>query len=154
MSLTPEIMLLGSLSIPEIIGGAIIGSALRGLRRGFEVNSILKLFWGGLFGFMPLVIGSDEFARTGMLFLFVAQIVVLAGAISVAAFLPTDYFEELKSKNVVMIAVGGLFLLIGLVLGAIMLRSGKMAGILFGLVFGGAGGLVLVFGLKGLFGEK
>lgn len=154
MNESPELTLLAIFCIPEIIGGIFMGRALRSLRGGISVNGILQFFWGGLIGFMPLVFGADEYTRMGMPTLLLGQIGVWVGAIGVAAVLPTGFLEELRSKNVSMIAIGGLFLLIGLGVGAVVLRNGDRVGWIIILLAGVAGGTVLMLGLRGLWREK
>lgn len=154
MNASPELGLLAFFCIPEIFGGVIMGRALRSLRGGLSLNGIFKFFWGGLIGFMPLVIGADEYTRMGMPALLLGQIGVWIGAIGVAAILPTGFLEELRSQNVGLIAIGGLFLLIGLGAGAVVLRHGDSVGWIIILLAGVAGGTVLMLGLRGLWKEK
>lgn len=154
MTLGSEIQLLAFFCIPEIIGGIISGRGLRSLRGGISFNGILQFFWGGLIGFMPLVIASDEYARMGMPVLILVQIGAWVGALGVAAMLPAEFLEELKSRNVAMIAIGGLFLLIGFGIGVVLLRNGDRAGWIFFLLSGIAGGTVLLIGLRGVWREK
>ncbi len=134
----------------HLIGGIAIGSALRGLRSGFSTNTIFFLVWGSIFGCVPLAVGWNEFGKTGGLGFFALELGVLVAAILIAALMPDTLVESLKSPQVAPIAFGGLFVAIGIGVGAIMAQSDLLPALFFGSCFAGAGGLVFVSGLTKL----
>ena len=104
---------LGFLCIFNLIGGAAIGSVLRSVLRGkFSCNSIFFLIWGTGFGGLPLVFGVQEFQKGASYFLLV-QLAVFVTAILVVAFIPEDLLTTLRSPNIFAIAIGGVFLTLG-----------------------------------------
>jgi hypothetical protein len=104
---------LGFLCIFHLIGGAAIGSVVRGvLRAKFSCNSIFFLIWGGLFGGMPLWVGIQEYQKGTAYFLLV-QFTVFAAAILVVAFISDGLMATLRSPNIFTIALGGVFLMLG-----------------------------------------
>jgi hypothetical protein len=140
---------LGLLCIFHLIGGAAIGSVLRGALRGrFSCNAIFFLIWGGLFGGMPLVFGIQDLGKGTSDFLIV-QVAVLGAAILAVALVPEDLLATLRSPSIFTLAIGGVFL----TLGAVMLFTNllplktlqdKMIG---GGVFLLTGGAVFLIGL-------
>jgi len=141
---------LGFVCLFHLIGGIAIGSALRGLRNGFSVSTIFFLVWGGLFGCLPLVIGWNAFSQTGGLGFFALELGVLIAAILISALMPSSILESLNSPQVAPIAIGGLFLLIGIGAGALIAQTDLLPGLAFGGCFAGAGTMVLVSGLAKL----
>ena len=138
---------LGFVGLFHVIGGIAIGSALRGLRRGFSGNTIFFLVWGGMFGCMPLAIGWNALNAAGKPEFFALELGMLIAAILITALMPDTMLESLKSPQVAPIAFGGLFLLIGIGAGAIMIQTDLLPALVFGGCFAGAGGLVFISGL-------
>jgi hypothetical protein len=104
---------LGFLCVFHLLGGAAIGSVLRNALRGkFACNSIFFLVWGGLFGGMPLVFGVQELQKGAPNFLAI-QFAVFIAAIFVVALIPEDLMTTLRSPNISIIAIGGVFLTLG-----------------------------------------
>jgi hypothetical protein len=145
--MTSPLAQVGFFSLFHLIGGIAIGSALRGLRNGFSGNTIFFFVWGGMFGCMPLAIGWNAFGATGRPELFALEVGTLIAAILITAFMPDTMLESLKSPLVAPIAFGGLFMLIGIGAGAIMIQTDLLPALLFGGCFAGAGGLVFISGL-------
>ena len=141
---------LGFLSLFHIIGGIAIGSALRRLKSGFSVAPLFFLVWGGMFGCMPLAIGANELSRSGGPAFFLIELAVLAAAILATALMPDIMLETLKSPQVAPIALGGIFLLVGLGAGALIIQTDLLPGILFGGCFAGAGAISLASGVAKL----
>ena len=146
--MTELIGTLGFLSIFHILGGIALGSTVRGLRNGFEGSKLFFLVWGSMFGCMPLAIGAQTFAEANTMYLFVIEILILAGAIAVTAFTPDWILESFTSPDVVTIEMGGLFLFIGVVVGVSMLKTNPLLTLLFGGTFAGAGAFLLYRGLR------
>ena len=140
---------LGFLCIFNLIGGAAIGSVLRGVLRGkFACNSIFFLIWGGLFGGMPLVFGIQEFQKGAPYFLMI-QLAVFATAILVVAFTSNELLNTLRSPNISTIGIGGVFLLLGVAMlftnfFGLKSLSEKLLG---GGIFIAIGGAVFLLGL-------
>jgi hypothetical protein len=140
---------LGFLCIFHLIGGAAVGYALRGVLRGkISCNSFFFFLWGALFGGIPLLFGIQE-SQKGAPYFFLVQSVVFATAILVVAFIPDEFLEILSSPNITSLAVGGLFLMIGiamLVTDIFELKS-LQEKLLGGGIFVLVGGAVLLRGL-------
>lgn len=138
---------LGFVGLFHVIGGIAIGSGLRGLRRGFSGGTVFLLVWGGMFGCLPLAIGWNALGATGRPGFFALELGILIAAILITALMPDTMLESLKSPQVAPIAFGGLFVLIGIGVGAIMIQTDLLPALLFGGCFAGAGGLVFISGL-------
>lgn len=80
------------LCIFEIIGGAAVGFALRGLLQR-DLSGCFFLIWGSGFGGIPLVIGGVSFLTSGQPTYFFAQLFVLLATIVTLALLPRDFME-------------------------------------------------------------
>ncbi len=141
---------LGFVSLFHVIGGIAMGSALRGLRGGFSGGTLFLLVWGGMFGCLPLAIGWNELGGTGRADFFALELGILIAAILITALMPDSMLESLKSPQVAPIAFGGLFLLIGIGAGAIMVQTDPLPGIVFGGCFAGVGAISFVSGLAKL----
>ena len=141
---------LGFLSIFHVLGGIALGSTVRGLRNGFNGSKLFFLVWGSMFGCIPLAIGAQAFAQENTMYLFVLEVLILASAIVVMAFIPDWMLDTFKSPQVVTIEVGGLFLFIGVVVGGAMLKTDPIFTLLFGGTFAGAGAVMLYRGLRTL----
>jgi hypothetical protein len=140
---------LGFLCLFHIIGGAAIGSVLRGVLRGkFACNSFFFVIWGGLFGGIPLLFGIQEFQKGAPYFLMI-QFAVFAAAIFVVALVPDDLLAALRSPNIFSIAIGGVFLMLGaaMLFTNIFELKGLPEKLLGGGVFIVTGGAVFLIGL-------
>ncbi len=130
----------------HIGGGAAIGIALHrlfrgGIRSGSLGNNVFLLIWGLLFGGMPLVFGLGQ----GRLLWL--QIAIFGGTIVAVAF-GYEWLRELYRQPGMFIASFGLaFFLIGVSIVITALQEGDATAPLFGLVFGGIGGLILLAGV-------
>jgi hypothetical protein len=139
---------LAFISIFHVLGGGALGLTLRSLRKGINFTKIFLLVWGTMFGCMPLAIGVQNFAQANMTYLFVAEILVLIGAIGVTAFIPDWILDTFKSPEVMTIGAGGLFFFIGVAVGGATIKTDPIFALLFGGVFAGAGALLLYRGLR------
>ncbi len=137
---------LAFVSVFHVIGGIAIGSTFRGLRNGFRFGRIFFLIWGTLFGCMPLSIG----AKAGALYLFGIEVFVLMSAILGAALMPDWVLGSFNWSDMFPIGFGGLFLLIGIFAGGLLLKTDPIWGLVFGCSFGGTGALVFFLGLRTL----
>ena len=137
------------LSLFCLIGGAAIGSVVRTWRkRGPSFNSTFLLIWGGLFGGIPIFMGTVMFGAHGAFYLLGLQVGLFIGIILVVAFVPDLYLESFDMDKIAPVAFGGLFLLIGVVLGVVLITSNLLMAIIFFVAFGGAGALFFVQGLR------
>ncbi|HEX7587676.1 MAG TPA: hypothetical protein VF478_05115 [Anaerolineae bacterium] len=141
---------LGFVSIFHILGGIALGYAVRGLRNGFDGRKIFFLVWGAGFGCIPLAVGAGIFSDAHAIYLFGIEILVLASAIVVTALIPDEILDTFRSPELVPIEMGGLFILIGIVVGGAMLKTDPLFTILFGGSFAGAGALLFIRGLRAL----
>ena len=141
---------LAFVSIFHVLGGIAIGSTVRSLRKGLDGRGIFFLIWGAGFGCMPLAIGAGIFSQAHAMYLFVIEVLVLAGAIGVMAFIPDWMLEMFTSPEMMPIEMGGLFILIGVIVGGAMLKTNPLFTLLFGGSFAGAGALLFVRGLRAL----
>ncbi len=102
------------LSLFHVIGGSALGWSLRQfLARQFGCMTWFFIVWGGMFGLLPLIVGTAIFSQMHLTYLVGAQVVVLAAAIAIAAFVPPDFLQSFSSSNFIMLGLGGLFVLIG-----------------------------------------
>ncbi len=138
---------LGFVGLFHVIGGIAMGFALRGLRGGFSGNTVFLLVWGGMFGCLPLAIGWNALGAAGRPEFFALELGIFIAAILITALMPDSLLESLKSPQVAPVAFGGLFVLIGIGVGAIMIQTDLLPALLFGGCFAGAGGLVFISGL-------
>ena len=142
--------MLAFLSLFHVLGGIAIGSTVRGLRKGSAGRGVFFLIWGAMFGCMPLAIGAQTFTQANAMYLFAVEVIVLAGAIVVTAFIPDVLLDTFKSPDVTTIWMGGLFFIIGVGVGAAMLKTEPLFTLLFGGSFAGAGALLFYRGLRAL----
>lgn len=146
MDLNSAFGMLMFFGIFEVLGGAALGFALRGiLRRDF--SGCFFLIWGGGFAGIPLIIGAATFSSLGQTTYFYAQLFVLVVTILTVALLPSDLFQGMSESG----GMGG-----GAIAGAIMMMIGGAVilltlkeGIGLALIIGGilaAVGAFLLFG--------
>lgn len=137
----------------HLLGGAAIGSVLRGaMRRQFSCNSLFLLVWGVGFGGLPFLFGIEEL-QNGAWYFLVIEIGVLLAGILIAAFISDELVETLRSPNIVSVGIGGGFLLIGmLVLFTNLLPQKSLQDkLLGGLSFTLMGGLAFLIGARRIF---
>lgn len=114
MDLNEPFGMLMFFGIFEVLGGAALGFALRGiLRRDF--SGCFFLIWGAGFAGIPLVIGAATFSSEGQPTYFYAQLFVLLVTILIVALLPSDLFQGMSETG----GVGG-----GAIAGALMMMIG------------------------------
>ncbi len=122
------------LCIFEVLGGAALGVALRGLvRRDF--SGLFFLIWGGGFAGIPLIIGAASFFAMEAQTYFYAQVFILLTTIVTVALLPTDFLQTRADGNSgeAGAIVGAVLTMIG---GAVVLFN-LTEGLSIGLVIGG-----------------
>ena len=147
-----SITILAFLSIFHLLGGAAIGFSVRGILRGKpSLVSLFMIVWGAMFGCMPFAIGASLFIALEAPHWIAAEAGVLLVALIASALIPDTLLETLKSPAVSAIAFGGLFMLVGLGVGAVTMMHEPLLALLFGGSFTGAGALVFFTGVKKIF---
>jgi hypothetical protein len=147
--MTVSITQLGFICLFNLIGGMVIGLALRGIKRGkLACNTFFMLIWGILFGGMPILFGIEEFQR-GAPFLLLAQIASFVIPIGIITLISEEFFETLRSPNVICIMLGGLFLMLGIAILITNIFEIKTLSekIVVSVIFLLSGGAVFIFGL-------
>jgi hypothetical protein len=132
----------------HILGGAAIGIAVRRvIENGFKLKNLtgngFLLLWGGMFGGIPLLFGL----AMGPGWFLPLQLIVFLGTVILVAW----QFEWLRNvyslPEMWLASFGFVFLAIGAGIAASLLSEGDTSGLLFGLIFGGVGGLLMLIGI-------
>jgi len=144
--------LLAFLSLFHIIGGTVFGSTLKKMHQdglsGVR-NSGCLLIWGVMFGGMPLAFGLTEFAESGIIWLFPAQLTIFAGAILITYLFGTYIKSILDQKSIKLMAGGGFFFIAGGFPAYISSQEAPWwVSALIGILFCGSGVLLFVQGLR------
>lgn len=142
------LILFAFLSLFHILGGGVLGVAMRGLRlrpagtRGCGINVGLTI-WALGFGCAPLLIGLQA------PWLFPFQLLELAVVFCVTFFFWDRIRELFGNPEMLKIAFGGLFFVAGCAAAGMLLKAGEipMAAV-FGLVFGGVGLALILTGMR------
>jgi hypothetical protein len=140
---------LGALCLFQLIGGAAIGSFVRALlRRSFSSTSFFFLIWGAFFGGIPIFFGVGQM-QSGSPWFLVVQLAVFFGAIVLIAFISDELLSALRSGNTITIAIGGVFLVFGVIMlsGNISSMKSFPERLLGGGIFFLSGGAVFCLGL-------
>ncbi len=144
------LILFAFLSLFHILGGGVLGVAMRGLRmrpagtRGCGINVGLTI-WALGFGCAPLFMGLQA------PWLLPFQLLELAVVFGVTFFF-WDRIRELFGKpEMLKIAFGGVFFIAGCAAGGMLLKAGEipMAAV-FGLVFAGVGLAFILPGMRNM----
>jgi hypothetical protein len=131
-----------------VIGTLVMSRGLRGLitppRK--PLQSLFLLVWSVMFIGIPLFIGWQAAGVQFVLMQSVLAIIVLVFALTVLPRISID----MQGTPYGTILFGGLFVVVGLGAGGMMLRqrSGLIGTLLFVLVFSGSGALVMAQGLR------
>ncbi len=135
-------------SVFHIIGGIALGWVLRQILAR-QINSVVvfMLIWGSVFSLPPLIIGVSSLTAMHTGYLVLVEILILVAAISVTAFAPPEYLSAFASSQVLVIAFGGIFVLIGAGVTVATLREDLLEAILIGGVFALVGGVLFAVGL-------
>ena len=139
---------MGLLGMFHLIGGVALGIPLRQWLRGrFSCNSIFFVVWGAMFGVLPLVIGFNVFVPHGATDEFNLELALLLVPILIVVLLPDRFLASFDARAILPVAIGGVFLLVGLGVGAALYSSSPLTALIIGGVFGGLGGMVLIAGV-------
>lgn len=139
------IIILAFLSLFHVLGGGAIGMAFRDIRLGNKGcrDSFFFIVWGSMFGGIPLFFGIS--APT----LFPIQVLILLVSFF-ATFFFWDQIKDILGKTAIMtMIVGGVFFVVGCAAVGFLVKTGDLImAILFGLVFGGLGGVLVYIGFR------
>ena len=155
---------LAFLSLFHIIGATAVARGLRavwsGLRDGKPgaAFSLLYLFvWGVLFGCMPFTFGVQLATKESGTPLVLFGEAAVWGSVFLIALLAGDriagWLRSFLNADVVFIAFGGLFMLVGVGVGLLAGQSEPLSGLLVGGLFTLVGGVFFVIGLWNLLKE-
>lgn len=138
------VAVLAFLSLFHLLGGGGLGVALRPLRSAGSINVGLAI-WGAMFGGIPLFMSIEA------LWLLPIQLFEIAAA-GLLAFFYWDRIQELfGNTNVWLILFGGIFFMVGSMAAGMLIKERDYAmAALFGVLFGGLGLAVLLWGLRRL----
>jgi len=141
------------LGLFEIVGGAVLAATLRqiiGARGKGCLRQMNMVIFGAVFGLAPLLFGAQHGAR-----FLGAQIALLVAVIALVLIFWNTIQEIAGNRQIVVMIIGGLFIVIGLGLAGFQLRQGQLGqAALFLLLFGGMGGLAFGLGLRDLLSSK
>jgi hypothetical protein len=132
----------------HVIGGVAVGiAARRVIQSGFKLTSLASnaflLLWGGMFGGMPLIFGL----AMGPNWFFPLQLGVFLGTAALVAW-QFEWLRDLYSQPAMWLAsFGFIFFVIGAGLAVSLLAEGDTSGLIFGVVFGGVGGILTLVGV-------
>lgn len=144
----PFVGTLGVLSLFHIIGGIALGTALRQLlHRRIACNALFLMVWGGMFGITPFLFGAVFFGPHGNLLYLGLEIATFIIPVLVVVLIPDWFLESFDSKRIVPVAMGALFVVIGIAIGFTTWSENIVMALLFLLVFGGAGAYLFVTSL-------
>lgn len=136
---------LGFLTVFHLIGGLALGGTIRSwVRHRFSCRDLFLIFWGAMFGGLPLIMGIPLFLSHGAPLLAAVEVAILVGTIVVAVLVPDWFLEAYSGSKLIPLAMGGLFFLIGIAIGFAMFKEQPLTAFLFFFAFAGAGGLLLV----------
>lgn len=144
--------LLGFLSIFHIIGGIALGSTFNRIVRDKRIGgqSIFFIVWGGMFGCMPLTMGSQAAP-----WVLAAQIGILALAIIIPFALGGTLGEGFRQQGVQTVLFGGVFLVVGMAALGMAIRlipqdTAALGVLAFALIFMAVGVPTFIKGLRDL----
>jgi hypothetical protein len=157
------LLLFGFLAIFHIIGAVVMARAVRGLRERLREGKVVGcqglflLIWATMFGGFPLLFGV-QFARgeDGTLFFLLGQAVVWTVAFVVATVAHQailGILEPFLTEEILMMLLGGAFLVIGVTLLSLLTRRDGLAGLLVGGSLALVGAAILGFGVWRLLKE-
>jgi hypothetical protein len=152
---------LGFLSVFHVIGAIALANGLRQVwsrlrRRGQGAgNGVFFIVWGALFGCMPFAFGLQMATgqEDGTPLLLLGQVIIWAAAFLVALLAWDEILDWLRPflhPDVLLVAFGGLFMLIGAGVGSFSARDDLMLAVLFGGIFMLVGGVFFVIGVSKL----
>jgi hypothetical protein len=114
MDLDDALSVLIFLCIFEVIGGAAVGTGLRGfLRLSPRVPGCFMMIWGLGFGGIPLLIGGGTMLMGGNPAFFYAQAFVFLSAVVIVALLPQELLETNQQGKYQAAIVGAIMFVIG-----------------------------------------
>jgi hypothetical protein len=138
-------MLLGVVSLFQLVGGVVAGKNLRqGIRGGWSFIVVINLLRGLGFGAISFFIGVVAFIIMGAPYLILVELFVFAAAILVAVLIPDWILETFNFQPLVPILFGGVFMVVGVVVFLALAGDSILPALLFLAAFGGSGGYLFV----------
>lgn len=115
-------------------------------------NAVFFVLWGAMFGCLPFAFGLGLMAdrEAGTPFVLLGQVIVWGGTFLIALLAwdkILDWLRPFLHLDIGLIAFGGLFMIVGALMGGLFLRDDLIFGLLFGGIFVLVGGLVLAIGV-------
>lgn len=154
-------MMLGFLSIFHVIGAVALANGLRTVWRGLrdkELKAGSGLFfvlWGTMFGCMPFAFGLGLAAdkEGGTPFVLLGEALVWGSAFLIALLAWDEILDWLRPflhPDILLIAFGGIFMLVGMGAGSLIVQDDPQSGLLSGGIFVLAGGVIFAMGVRHL----
>jgi hypothetical protein len=155
------LMMLGFLSIFHVIGAVALANGLRSVGRGLRdkelkaASGFFFVLWGTMFGCMPFAFGLGLAAdkEGGTPFVLLGEALVW-GSVFLMALLAwdeiLDWLRPFLHPDIFLIAFGGIFMLVGMGAGGLIVQDDPQSGVLSGGIFVLGGGLMFARGVRRL----
>jgi len=147
----------GFLSIFHIIGAVALANGLRGVWSGLRdkrrggCRALFFVVWGAMFGCLPFAFGLELAAEEGGTPLVLLGEAFIWGSVFLVALLAQDavldWLRPFLHRDMWLMAFGGLFMVVGTLVGSSMARDDQMFGLLLGGVFALVGGVIFAIGV-------
>jgi len=149
--------LLAFLSLFHVIGAMALAYGLRGVWSGLREKKpgvgsrLFFVLWGAMFGCMPFAFGLGLATEDGGTpFVLLGQALIWGSVFLIALLAWDDILDWLRPflhADVFLVAFGGLFMLVGTGVAALIARDELLFGLLFGGIFTLVGGLCFALGV-------
>lgn len=132
----------------HVLGGAALGiAAHRVIQNGFKLTNLVGngflLLWGSMFGGIPLIFGLVM----GPGWFFPLQLGVFWGTAALVAWQFEFLLNLYRLPAMWLATFGFVFFVIGAGIAGSLLAQGDTSGLIFGLAFGGPGGILVLVGV-------
>ena len=155
---------LAFLSLFHVIGATAVAGGLRagwsslhGGKLGAAYKALYLFVWGAFFGCVPFTFGVQLATKeSGTPLVLLGEAAVWGSAFLIALLAGNRIAGWLRSffnADLVMVAFGGLFMLVGVGAGLLAVQSEPLGGLLAGGLFTLVGGVFFVIGLLNLLKE-
>lgn len=144
----------GVLSLFHIAGGLIVGwNARQGLAKGWSCKLLSGMFWGAVYGLVPLLVEIFILAEAKIPYLPLLGLVIFVAAIFGALLIPDVMLETFSIETFGPILFGGALMVLGVYQFFMLVRESLPQALIGFVVTSGFGGFALVKGvLKALRG--
>jgi hypothetical protein len=157
------LVMLGFLSTFHVIGAAALAYGLRGVWSGLRDkgrgvgSAFFFILWGTGFGCLPFAIGLGLATEDGGTPLVLLGQALIWGSAFLAALLAwdaiLDWLRFFLHPDMFFIAFGGIFMLVGAIVGSLTLQDDPQFGLLFSGIFMLVGGIIFAIGVWRLLKE-